>query len=105
MAVVEGVVDPVDLALEHADTIIQLIDDSKFLVACSISGDGKGSVVGAHLGDIAVFPVAKLGVVVARSSIAHSRSTACACGGHCAVRAAHELGQLICVGGTGDLGV
>ena len=59
--------------------------------------------MGAHLGDVAVFPVAKLWVVIARSSVAHSGSTTGACSGHCAVRAAHDLGQLICVGGTGDL--
>ena len=89
----------------HANTIVQLIDDTKFLVTSSISRDGKGSVVSAHLGDVAVFPVAELGIVVTRSGIAHSRSTACACGGHCAVRAAHKLGQLIRIGGTSDLGV
>jgi hypothetical protein len=75
----------VDLALEHTDTIVQLIDDTEFLVASGIPRDGKGGVVGAHLGDVAVFPVAELRVVVARSSVAHSRRTAGACGGHCAV--------------------
>lgn len=69
----------------HANTIVQLIDDTKFLVASSIPRDGKGGVVRAHLGDIAVFPVAKFWVVVACSSVAHSRRTAGACGSHCAV--------------------
>ena len=69
----------------HADTIVQLINDSEFLVASGISRDGEGGVVGAHLSDVAVFPVAELRVVVASSSVAHSRSTACACGSHGAV--------------------
>ena len=69
----------------HANTIVQLIDDTKFLVASGIPGNGKGSVVRAHLGDIAVFPVAKLRIVIACSSVAHGRRTAGACGGHCAV--------------------
>jgi hypothetical protein len=69
----------------HADTIVQLINNTQFLVASSVPRDGKGSVMGAHLGDVAIFPVTEFGIVVARSSVAHSRRTAGACGGHCAV--------------------
>jgi hypothetical protein len=69
----------------HADTIVQLIDDTEFLVAGGVPRNGKSGVVGAHLGDVAVLPVAELGVVVACSSVAHSRRTAGACGGHGAV--------------------
>ena len=69
----------------HANTIVQLIDDSEFLVTSGISRDGEGGVVSAHFGDVAVFPVAELRVVVASSGVAHGRRTASACGGHGAV--------------------
>ena len=92
-------------SLTHAHTIVQLIDDSEILVACGVPRNGKGGVVGAHLSDVAIFPVAELGVVVASGSIAHRRRAAGTCGGHCAVRTTHDLGQFICVRGTGDLRV
>lgn len=53
----------------HADTIVQLINDPKILVASGVSRDSKRSVVGADFSDVAVLPVAELRVVVASSSV------------------------------------
>lgn len=105
MAVVEGFIDVVDLALEHANAVVQLINDAVLLVASGIVLHCKGGVVGGDFGDVAVFPVAKLWVVVAGGCVGHGGSAAGSCRGHGAVRVSTELGQLVCVCRPRDLRV
>lgn len=87
----------------HADTIVQLIDNSEILIASGVPGDSKGSVVGADFSDVAVLPVAEFGVVVASSSVSDRGRAACCARGHGAVRSARDLRQGIGVGCASDL--
>ena len=77
MAVVHCVVDPVGLALKHADSIIELSDNSELLVCRCIIWIYEWAIMGCHLSDITVFPAAKLGVVVTGLGICRT----CGCGG------------------------
>lgn len=71
------------LALNHADTIVELNSDTAILVGCKVAPNVKSSVVSDDLGDVAVFAITELRVVVAgcgvcRFSTAAGTST---CGG------------------------
>lgn len=125
VAVVEGFVDVVDLALDcedlslastdcrlrcgswhtHADTIVELINDAKLLVACCVPGHGEGSIVGTHFGDVTVLPAAEFWVVITRRGVRDGRSAAGSRCGHCAIRVSNNLRQLIRVRGASDLRV
>ena len=61
----------------HSDAIIQLVGDRELLVATSVVGNRESGVVSADLCDVAVFPVAKLRVVVARLRVRRGRRAAC----------------------------
>jgi hypothetical protein len=69
VAVEDCVVDPVGLALQHADAVVELVGDAQGLVCGGVVGVDKGGVVGADIGDVAVFAGAKFGVVVARLGV------------------------------------
>lgn len=91
--------------LTHADTVVQLISNAVLLVTSSIVLHGKGGVVGGDFGNVAVFPVAELGVVVAGGCVGHGGSAAGSCRGHGAVRVSTDLCQLVCVCRPCDLRV
>lgn len=65
MATVDGIVDVVCLALNHADTIVKLDSDSAILVGSEVAWFVESGVVGTNLGDVAILAVAELRVVVA----------------------------------------
>lgn len=69
VAVEYCVVDPVGLALQHADAVVELVGDAQGLVCGGVVGVDKRGVVGADIGDVAVFAGAKFGVVVARLGV------------------------------------
>ena len=83
--------------LTHADAVVQLVGDAVLLVASGVVLHGKGGVVGGDFGDVAVLPVAELGVVVAGGCVGHGGSAAGSCRGHGAVRVSADLRQLVCV--------
>lgn len=70
-------VGDVGLDLEHADAVVELVDDIVGLVGGGIVGLDEGRVVSADLGDVAVFAVAELDVQVAGRLVGGLR----ACGG------------------------
>ena len=51
-------------ARNKTDSVIQLVEDTEFLVGRCIIGGYKGAVVGADVGYVAVFSVAEFGIVV-----------------------------------------
>lgn len=63
----------VHLALEETDAIVQLGGDWQGLVGSCIAGDDEGRVVGCDFSDVAIFPRAEFGVVVAGRRV-------CGCG-------------------------
>lgn len=69
MAIVHGSVDEVGLALQHTNTIVQLLDDAQSLTRSRIVGGYKGTVMGGNLGDVTVPAIAELRVIVARLSV------------------------------------
>ena len=71
--------------LTHADAIVKLVNDAVLLVASGIVLDSKRGVVSRDFGDVAVFPVAELGVVVASGCVGHGGCAAGSCRGHGAV--------------------
>lgn len=77
VATVDCVVHQMCFSLYHADAVIELSGDPECLIATSIAWDNKGRVVGADLGDVAVFTVAELSVAIARLRIGWGSSCAC----------------------------
>ena len=69
MTVVHSSVDKMGLALQHTNTIVQLIDDAQSLISSGVVGFHKGTVMSGHLGDIAVLAVTELRVIVTRLGI------------------------------------
>lgn len=62
-------VDVVRLALNHADTVVELNSDTAILVGCKVALDVEGGVVSDDLCDVAVLAVTELRVVVARCGV------------------------------------
>ena len=73
VAVIHCAIYKVGLALEHANAVIELGDHSELLVCGCTIWVYKGAVMGCHLGDVAIFPAAKLRVVVAGLSVCGRR--------------------------------
>jgi hypothetical protein len=73
----------VRLALNHADTIVELNSDTAILIGCKVAPDVKSSVVSDDLGDIAVLAVTELRVVVAGCGVCRLSTAAgtSSCGG------------------------
>lgn len=64
MTVVHGAVDDVGLSLQHADAIVELGGHIEVLVAGGVQGDGKGAVMSADVGYVAVGPGTELWVAI-----------------------------------------
>lgn len=79
VATVNGAVHVVGLALNHADTIVELNSDRAVLVGCKVSSLVECGVVSDDLSDVAILAVAELGVVVARCSVGRLGTAAGAC--------------------------
>lgn len=63
----------VGFACEETDAVVQLVEDSELLVGGCVVGGYEGAVMCPHVGDIAVFPVAEFGIVVACLSVCWGR--------------------------------
>ena len=106
VAVKDCVVNPVGLALQHADAIVELVGDAQGLVCGGVVGVDKGGVVGGDVGDVAVFAGAELGVAVAGLGICRgSGSGGCAAsggvGGYGAVEGGRALEESYGLGHAG----
>jgi len=79
----DGSVDVVRLALDHADTVVELDSDTAILVGCKVALDVESGVVSDDLCDVAVLAVAELRVVVAGCGVCRLSTAAGAstCGG------------------------
>ena len=77
VAIVQGAIDVVRLALEHTDAIVQLLGHAVVLVTAYIARLGEHGVVSGDLCDIRVFAIAEFEVVVAWLRILRQRCRAC----------------------------
>jgi len=57
------------LALQNANAIVELLCNPIGLIGSDIFRANEGAVVGTDFGDVAVFPRAEFGVIVARLCI------------------------------------
>lgn len=69
MTTVNGAVDIVRLALNHANAVIELNGNSAVLVGGEVARFVESRVVGTNLGDVAVLAVTELRVVVAGGGV------------------------------------
>ena len=74
VAVVDGIVYKMGLALEHTDAVVELIEDIEGLVSSDIVGGDERGVVSADEGDIAIPAGAELRVVIAGLGICRDGS-------------------------------
>ena len=65
VAGIDGAIDIVGLALDHADTVVELGDDRVGLVGSGVVGADEGGVVGADFGEGHVLAGTEFGVIVA----------------------------------------
>jgi hypothetical protein len=73
VAVVQGTIDVVRLALKHTDAIVQLLSYAVVLVTAYIARLGEHRVVSRDLCDVGVFAVTEFEVVVAWLRILRQR--------------------------------
>jgi hypothetical protein len=83
VAVVESTVDVVGLALQHANAIVQLLSHAVVLVTAYVALLSERRIVSSDLGDVGIFAVAELEVVVARLCVLRQGCRACGRSSRC----------------------
>ena len=59
----------VGFACEETDAVVQLVEHSEILVGGCVVRGHEGAVVGTNVGYVAVFSVAKFGIIIACSGV------------------------------------